>query len=218
MISIVLVDDQQLMLDGIRTMVDMQRDMRVVGAAANGEQALTLVEEHHPDLVLMDIEMPEMDGLECARRIKTKRPDVKIIMLTTFAEDEYIVESLSQGADGFLLKDFTGEHLIRSIRDAMEGKLIMPAVVASRLVALLHQAHKPGTARLSAARLKEEGIVLFPREREVAELLVQGRTNRQIASQLFISEGTVRNYISGIYNKLGTKEREQAVEILKNYL
>ncbi|TLS48437.1 response regulator transcription factor [Paenibacillus antri] len=218
MISIVLVDDQTLLRDGLQTMINVQEDMEVVGVAGDGEQGLALVEKLRPDVVLMDIKMPGMDGLESTRRIKEVRPEVKIIVLTTFAEDDFIVESFSAGADGFLLKDLQGEQLIRSIREAAEGQLIMPSFVASRLVSLLRTDRKSGSARLSAARLKNEGIVLSPRERDIAEMLILGKSNRQIATQLFMSDGTVRNYISGIYNKIGTKDREQAIDILKRFM
>ncbi|WP_309121419.1 response regulator transcription factor [Paenibacillus sp.] len=218
MISIVLVDDQTLLRDGLQTMINVQEDMEVVGVAGDGEQGLALVEKLRPDVVLMDIKMPGMDGLESTRRIKEVRPEAKVIVLTTFAEDDFIVESFSAGADGFLLKDLQGEQLIRSIREAAGGQLIMPSFVASRLVSLLRTDRKSGSARLSAARLKNEGIVLSPRERDIAEMLILGKSNRQIATQLFMSDGTVRNYISGIYNKIGTKDREQAIDILKRFM
>jgi len=218
MISILLVDDQTLLRDGLQTMINVQEDMEVVGVAGDGEQAIALVEKLSPTVVLMDIQMPGMDGLESTRRIKEIRPQVKIIVLTTFAEDDFIVESFSAGADGFLLKDLQGDQLIRSIREAAEGQLIMPSFVASRLVSLLRTDRKTGSARLSAARLKHEGIVLSPRERDIAEMLILGKSNRQIAMQLFMSDGTVRNYISGIYNKIGTKDREQAIDILKRFM
>ncbi|HZG78069.1 MAG TPA: response regulator transcription factor [Paenibacillus sp.] len=218
MISILLVDDQTLLRDGLQTMINVQEDMEVVGVAGDGEQAIALVEKLSPTVVLMDIQMPGMDGLESTRRIKEIRPQVKIIVLTTFAEDDFIVESFSAGADGFLLKDLQGDQLIRSIREAAEGQLIMPSFVASRLVSLLRTDRKTGSARLSAARLKHAGIVLSPRERDIAEMLILGKSNRQIAMQLFMSDGTVRNYISGIYNKIGTKDREQAIDILKRFM
>jgi DNA-binding NarL/FixJ family response regulator len=218
MISILLVDDQTLLRDGLQTMINVQEDMEVVGVAGDGEQAIALVEKLSPSVVLMDIQMPGMDGLESTRRIKEVHPEVKIIVLTTFAEDDFIVESFSAGADGFLLKDLQGDQLIRSVREAAEGQLIMPSFVASRLVSLLRTDRKTGSARLSAARLKNEGIVLSPRERDIAEMLILGKSNRQIATQLFMSDGTVRNYISGIYNKIGTKDREQAIDILKRFM
>jgi DNA-binding NarL/FixJ family response regulator len=213
-----LVDDQTLLRDGLQTMINVQEDMEVVGVAGDGEQAIALVEKLSPSVVLMDIQMPGMDGLESTRRIKEVHPEVKIIVLTTFAEDDFIVESFSAGADGFLLKDLQGDQLIRSVREAAEGQLIMPSFVASRLVSLLRTDRKTGSARLSAARLKNEGIVLSPRERDIAEMLILGKSNRQIATQLFMSDGTVRNYISGIYNKIGTKDREQAIDILKRFM
>ncbi len=218
MITILLVDDQTLLRDGLQTMINVHEDMEVVGVAGDGEQAIALVEKLAPAVVLMDIQMPGMDGLESTRRIKEIRPQVKIIVLTTFAEDDFIVESFSAGADGFLLKDLQGDQLIRSIREAAMGQLMMPSFVASRLVSLLRTDRKTGSARLSAARLKNEGIVLSPRERDIAEMLILGKTNRQIAMQLFMSDGTVRNYISGIYNKIGTKDREQAIDILKRFM
>lgn len=218
MISIILADDQTLMRDGMQTMINLQEDMQVVGAGSDGEEVFELVSLKQPDIVLMDIQMPGMNGLECTRKIKREFPATKVLILTTFAEDDYILESFSIGADGFLLKDLPGEQLIQSIRDAINGNLLLPSVIASRIVSLLNPKDGGGTAKIKAEKLRTEGIVLTQREKEIAELIIQKKTNRQIAKHLYMSEGTVRNYISGIYNKIGTSDREYATTILERLM
>jgi DNA-binding NarL/FixJ family response regulator len=223
MIKIVLADDQTLLRDGIETMINLQEDMQVVGVASNGLQVLELLSTTVPDLVLMDIQMPEMNGIECTRKVKERYPAVKVLILTTFAENEYIIDSFSSGVNGFLLKDLPGEQMIQSIRDAYLGHMLLPSVIASKIINLLPGGGESGgagagTARLHAEKLKKDGIFLTQREKEIAELILQRKTNRQIAKELFMSEGTVRNYISGIYNKMGSNDREHVMSVLKRFI
>jgi DNA-binding NarL/FixJ family response regulator len=220
MISIVLADDQTLLRDGMETMINLQEDMQVMGVASNGVQVLELLTTIQPDIVLMDIQMPEMDGIACARRVKELYPGVKVLILTTFAENDYIIDSFSAGVNGFLLKDLPGEQMIQSIRDAYQGNMLLPSVIAAKIVNLLPRAEGDGTgtARLQAEKLKKEGIFLTQREKEIAELILQRKTNRQIAKELYMSEGTVRNYISGIYNKMGSNDREYVMSVLERFI
>jgi DNA-binding NarL/FixJ family response regulator len=222
MISIVLVDDQTLLRDGMETMINLQEDMQVVGVASNGIQVLELLTTIQPDIVLMDIQMSEMDGIECTRRVKERFPGIKVLILTTFAENDYIIDSFSLGVNGFLLKDLPGEQMIQSIRDAYHGNMLLPSVIASKIVNLLPRREGvgvgAGAARLQAEKLKKEGIFLTQREKEIAELFVQKKSNRQIAKELFMSEGTVRNYISGIYNKMGSNDREYVISVLERLI
>ncbi|GEN34187.1 response regulator transcription factor [Aneurinibacillus danicus] len=215
MITILIADDQTLMREGLKTILDLENDMRVIGTAENGQQAYEMVREHKPDIVLMDIKMPVMDGIESTKKIKKDFPHTLILILTTFAEDEYIVEGMANGASGFLLKDMPGDKLIASIRDAVKGQMMMPAVIAAKLAARLSHVSFQTRSSIHVERLKQQGIGLSEREREVAVLMLQGMSNRQIAKTLFISEGTVKNYISMIYAKIGTNERSKAILYLK---
>jgi DNA-binding NarL/FixJ family response regulator len=218
MIHIVIADDQTLMRDGLHTILSLEADMEVIGLAENGLQAYELVEQLRPDLVLMDIQMPVLGGIEGTKRIKKDYPETLVLILTTFAEDDYIIEGLASGASGFLLKDMPGDRLIQSIRDCVKGQLMMPAVIASKLAARLSYASSASQANLDINRLKSEGIHFTEREKTIILLMIENHNNRQIAGLLFMSEGTVKNYISMIYNKIGTNERGKAIAALKELL
>jgi DNA-binding NarL/FixJ family response regulator len=211
MIRILVADDQPLMRDGLKTVLDLQKDFHVIGTARNGSEAARLADALQPDILLMDIRMPEMDGVEGLKLIRRKHPELKVIMLTTFNDDEYIIQALAAGANGYLLKDLEMEKLSEAIRDAAAGKMIMPPAVAAKLAEGLSRIslEKKGAAAAKALELSE-------RELEIAGMMVQGFTNRQISATLYISEGTVRNYISGIYEKIGINDRTKAVLFLKD--
>lgn len=215
MIDILIADDQTLMREGLQTILSLEEDMVVVGMAENGSQALEQAERLKPHVVLLDIQMPVMDGIECVRRLKASQPDTVVLILTTFAEDEYIIEALTCGATGFLLKDMPGDKLIQSIRDAVSGQLIMPSVIAAKLAARLSKLSSTTRIQMDAARLKAEGVTFTERERSIILLMLQGMSNRQIAGILYMSEGTVKNYVSAIYNKIGTNDRTKAIIALK---
>jgi DNA-binding NarL/FixJ family response regulator len=211
-IKLLIVDDQTLMRDGLKSVLSLEKDFIVIGTAANGVEAIKIIEKSVPDVVLLDIRMPEMDGVTCIKNIKRVHPDMKVIMLTTFNDEEYIIEALANGASGYFLKDIEMEKLISSIRDCAEGKTIIPHDVAIKLA--------EGLSRISAGRKKENERIdldLTERELELCTMMVQGFTNKQISMMIHISEGTVRNYISNIYNKLGISDRTQAVLYLKEH-
>jgi DNA-binding NarL/FixJ family response regulator len=211
MIRILVADDQPLMRDGLKTVLDLQKDFHVIGTARNGSEAARMADALQPDILLMDIRMPEMDGVEGLKLIRRKHPELKVIMLTTFNDDEYIIQALAAGANGYLLKDLEMEKLSEAIWDAAAGKMIMPPAVAAKLAEGLSRIslEKKGAAAAKALELSE-------RELEIAGMMVQGFTNRQISATLYISEGTVRNYISGIYEKIGINDRTKAVLFLKD--
>lgn len=217
MIRIVIADDIMLMREGLRTILSLEDDMEVVGAAESAEVAVQLTQELKPDLVLMDIQMPGIGGIEGIKRIMALRPETKVLILTTFADDEYIVDGLAFGAKGFLLKDLPGDKLIASIRDAHRGHLMLPAAVAAKLTARLSRqpAAPPG---LDAARRRANEASLSERERAIAELMVAGKSNKEIAAVQYMSEGTIRNYVSSIYRKIGTSDRTIAVMTLRPLL
>lgn len=212
-IRILIADDQTLMRDGLKTILDLEEDMEVVGTAGNGLQAYQMIETLQPDIVLMDIRMPEIDGVTGTKMIKSKYPHIVVIILTTFNDEEYIIQALTFGASGYLLKDMQGDKLIQAIRESASGNLIMPASVAAKLAArLAYVSHKNGQPEL------EKIPALSEREKEIAWLLIKGISNRQMAASLYISEGTVKNYVSSIYNKIGLNDRIKAVQYLKAYL
>jgi DNA-binding NarL/FixJ family response regulator len=208
-VNIMIVDDQSLFRDGLKTVLDLEKNISVTATAANGKEALlSLSAITLPDLILLDIRMPEMDGVETVKQIKQTHPEIKVLMLTTFNDEEYVMEALANGANGYVLKDIEIEELVEAIDDAVNGKMILPSSVAVKLAQGLHkivpQKPSPVLAELS------------DREKEIATMLTQGFSNKQIAMALFISEGTVRNYISTIYSKIGVNDRTNAVLLLKN--
>ena len=209
-IKVLIVDDQNLMRDGLKTILETQNDIEVCGLASDGLNALKKVEETVPDVVLMDIRMPNMDGVECTKAIKSKYKDIKIIMLTTFDDREYIVNALSYGASGYILKDIFGEKLIKVIREAFNGMFIMPSEVAMKFT----QVEKDVPIETKKETVK---FNFSESEHKVAELLAEGFTNKQIAVALYMSEGTVKNCVSSIYNKLGMSNRAAVALHLSNH-
>ncbi|MFC5470154.1 response regulator [Cohnella suwonensis] len=216
MLRILIADDQTLMRDGLQTILQLEDDIEVVATAENGEEACRLVAEHDPDLVLMDIRMPVMNGIEAVKKLRAESPRTKALMLTTFDEDDYIVEALAGGAVGFLLKDIPTEKLLQAVRDAARGEIMLPSSIAGKLAARL-SAPAPGRVPVTPrTRNRATDLKFTNREMSIVALMVEGRTNREIAQLLFMSEGTVKNYISAIYDKVGTNDRTQAVIWLKD--
>jgi len=206
-IRIIIVDDQVLMLDGIKIILESAEDFEVVAMARDGIEALEKVKEFKPDLVILDIRMPNMNGVECTKMIKESNPSIIVLMLTTFNDEEYIVDALKHGASGYLLKDITKEKLIQTVRDAYNGELIMPSKVALKLAQRVSKENN---------ELKDE-FDFTSREREIAILLAQGFTNKQIATTLSFSEGTVKNTVSAIYSKIDICDRTTAALYLKEH-
>ncbi|MFD1952979.1 response regulator [Paenibacillus thailandensis] len=212
-ISILIAEDQSLIREGLKTILQLQPDFEVVAAAENGEQALSLVRLHQPRLVLLDIRMPVLNGIEAVKIIKREYPDTVVVILTTFEDEAYIVDSLALGASGFLLKDLPMERLIASLRDAVRGELSLPSSVAAKLAQKLRKLQESAEQPAAARELN-----LSMRELEVARRIAQYKNNRQIADELFLSEGTVKNYVSIIYSKIGVNDRMKAVHFLKRLL
>ncbi|EGG36719.1 response regulator receiver domain protein [Paenibacillus sp. HGF5] len=214
-ITIVVADDQLLTREGLRTILDLEDDMEVVGVAKNGEEACELADALQPRLVLLDIQMPVMDGIQALKHIKQSHPDIFILILTTFIETDYIVEGMAHGANGYMLKDMDADKMIASIRDTIAGQFILPAPVAAKLAARMNRMSE-GHSGLRKNRL--DRIRLTEREEELARLMVQGLNNREIADMLHIAEGTARNYISNLYSKLEVVDRAQAIVRLQAML
>jgi len=204
-IRILLVDDQRLMRDGLRTLLEMESDLAVVGEAADGQAALDLYADVQPDVTLMDVRMPGMDGVEATRRLLEGWPDARVIILTTFDEDEFVFEGLRAGAVGYLLKAISGTDLADAIRTVAAGQALIDPSVTRKVVAEFARLSPP--ARSPDAGLAEP---LSAREQETLQLLAQGLSNHEIAQRLFLAEGTVKNYVTSVLQKLGARDRTQA--------
>ncbi len=216
MLKIIIADDQTLMRDGLQTILQLEDDIEVVATAENGEEACRLVAIHDPDLVLMDIRMPVMNGIEAVKKLREQSPHTKVMVLTTFDEDDYIIDALASGAVGFLLKDIPTDKLLQAIRDAASGSIMLPSSIAVKLAARLAAPNQNSRPQAAGTRSKLTEVKFTDREMSIIALMVEGRNNRDIAQLLFMSEGTVKNYISSIYDKIGTNDRTQAVIWLKD--
>lgn len=213
-IRIVIADDQTLMKDGLQTILNLEEDMEVIGTAENGDQAIQITKELEPDLVLMDIKMPILNGIDATKRIRKEAPNTKILILTTFGEEDYIIDALVNGAIGFLLKDIPGDRLIQTIRDAVNGHFIMPLAIATKLaerISILSNTDE----HLDETSFGQFHVTFTELEKKIIPLMINGKKNPEIARILCMSEGTIKNNISSIYNKIGTNDRARAIYILK---
>lgn len=207
-IRILLVDDQRLMREGLRTLLELQPDLHVVGEAGDGIEAERLVVLLQPDVILMDLRMPRRDGVTATRRIVARWPESRVLVLTTFDEDELIFRSLEAGATGYLLKDVGADSLAEAVRVAMRGESPLQPSVARKVLQRLRG--DAAEARVASARSLTASEPLTARERDILRLLSTGATNREIADALTLTEGTVKNYISAILAKIGLHDRTQA--------
>jgi len=197
MIRILLADDHPVVRDGLAAMLATQPDFAVIGEAGNGAEALTEAARLHPDVVLMDLEMPELDGIEAIRRLRAADPSVQVVVLTAFDTDERIVGAIQAGAQGYLLKGAPRAEIFAAIRTVSAGGALIPPVIASKLF----------------RQVREDALTA--REKEVLELVAAGLANGEIAGRLFISERTVKFHVSSILAKLGAKNRTQAVRVAR---
>jgi DNA-binding NarL/FixJ family response regulator len=212
-IKLLLVDDQDLIRESLHIVLDMDADIEVVGLADNGVAAVDKCRETKPNVVLMDIHMPVMDGVEATKRIKAEWPDVRVIILTTFQEVNYVVEALGAGAEGYLLKAIHPKDLAAGIKWVHRGGTLIPQDIAKLLV---EQARSGGSgggdagAGAAAQPTRVDVYGLSERELQVLHCIAAGLSNKEIAEKLFLSEGTVKNYISNIYSKMDVRDRIQA--------
>ncbi len=215
-VRVLVVDDQRLMRDGIASLLEVQDAIEVVGTASHGQEALEQAASLHPDVILMDVRMPVMDGVEATRRIARQLPACRILMLTTFDDEEYIIDALRAGATGYLLKDLPAPDLARAVQAVYKGIYQLDPAVASKVIASFSRSQSSESNRHQLAALSDTEATsvrsgdLTGREREVLRLIASGATNREIAEQLVISEGTVKNHISNILSRLGLRDRTQA--------
>ncbi len=213
MIKVLLVDDQSLIRQGLRALLELEPDLEIVGEAENGEQAINFVAQFQPDVILLDIRMPIMDGVAATQEIQKRFAKTKILVLTTFDDDEYVSAALKNGAMGYLLKDTPSEELAVAIRAVHKGYTHLgPGIVKKLLTQFSHVA--PTQSPPVPSSLTE----LTPREKEVLRLIATGASNREIAQELYISEGTVKNHVTNILNRLNLRDRTQAAIWANTYL
>ena len=210
MIKVIIADDQKILAEGIKTVLETSSEIKVIALASDGEDCLKKIAEEKPDVVLLDIRMPNMNGVIATREIKKNYPEIKVVILTTFDDSDYILDAINYGASGYLLKDINASALIDAVVNAYKGELILPTNIAKKITAAAKMVTEGKEIRLKRA------FQLSDRETEIAMMVAENFNNRQISTALEISEGTVRNYISGIYIKLGAANRTQAKEVIEN--
>lgn len=212
-VRLLLVDDQELIRESLHIVLEMDPDIEVVDMAENGRVAVETCEKHRPDVVLMDLHMPEMDGVEATRIIKERFPEIKIIILTTFQEVQFVVDALGAGAEGYLLKAIHPRDLAEGVKWVNNGGTLIPQDIALMLVSQLRgkapvqEAEPRQLVRVDPAEAATAAYGLSERELQVLQCIADGLNNREIAERLFLSEGTVKNYISSIYSKMEVRDR-----------
>lgn len=206
MIRVLIVDDQHLIREGLRMMLSLYDIISIVGEVTNGKEAIQVLENVAVDLLLMDIRMPVMDGVEATKYIKEKYPDTKVLILTTFDEDEFIFEALQNGADGYLLKDISSDELVNAIQAVYEGNVLLQPDVLKKIVNKIDR---------KDSQVKDIYKYLTKKEYEIALLIAEGKSNKEISSLLYITEGTVKNHVTNILGKLELRDRTQLALMIK---
>ena len=211
-IKVLIADDQTILAEGIKSVLETDAEIEVAGIAADGAAAIEKCRVYRPDVVMMDIRMPNMNGVVATQRIKAEFPETKVIVLTTFDDSDYILNAINHGASGYLLKDIGSSALIDAVKNACAGDTILPAKIAKRIADAAKDVSSNREIRLKRA------FSLSERETEIALMMYEGFTNRQISSALKLSEGTARNYISAIYVKTGSDNRASFLAAVKKAL
>lgn len=211
-VRILIVDDQSLFREGLRTLLSVQPDFEVVGEAVNGEEALRQAAKLRPGVILMDLRMPLMDGVTATQRLRETSPQCKVIVLTTFDDDELVFDGLRAGAVGYLLKDVSSEKLFEAIRAANRGEYFLHPSITAKVMAEFSR-----LSRLAPSPADSLAEPLSPREMEILRLVATGASNRDIADTLVIAEGTVKNHLTNILGKLNVKDRMHAVLKAREY-
>ncbi len=202
-IRVLLVDDQALFREALHTLLSVQPGIEVIGEAGDGEEAIRMALIHSPDVILMDLQMPVLDGVAATRRLQAELPSARVIVLTTFDDDEYVFEGLRAGAIGYLLKDTASKKLMEAIHSAARGESFLQPSIAAKVVAeFARQSALPAPEPLTEP--------LTARELDILRLLSQGLSNREIAEKLYLTEGTVKNHVTNVLGKLGVRDRTQA--------
>ncbi len=203
--KIIICDDQDIVRDGLELLLKLEADIVIVGIASDGAEAIEMAISKKPDLVLMDLKMPVMNGIDATREIKAKCPGVKVLVLTTYGTDEWVLDAIRAGASGYLLKDTPREGVLSAIRGTVEGRTYIDPSIAGKILGEVSSPKKKPATSITDK--------LTEREAEVLNLLAKGLSNEDIAKQLFLSEGTVRNHVSSIVAKLGVSDRTQVAII-----
>lgn len=203
MIRVMIADDQAIVREGLKKILSLDDGIAVVSEAENGYEVLENLGRHIVDIILMDVRMPKMDGIKAANLVKKQYPNIKIIILTTFNEDDYIFDGIKNGISGYLLKDSEIDYIIKSIKEAYNNKMIFDPSVTPKLINALNN------SKTNTLNKQEILKLLTEREIEILNLVIDGKSNNEISKQLFISEGTVKNYISKILKKLNLQRRTQ---------
>ncbi len=209
MIRVLVCDDQAVVCDGLEMILDSDPEIQVIAKAYDGDQAIELVEKTHPDLVLMDLKMPGMNGIQATRILNQKYPAVKILVLTTYGDDEWVFDAIRSGADGYLLKGVQREELIRAVKGTLQGQTHVDPAVAGKLFDSVSK-NPVGERSILTEQLSE-------RELEILKQIGRGLSNAEIAEKLYLTRGTVRNYVSTILAKLGVEDRTQAAILAIQY-
>ena len=209
MIRIVICDDQAIVTEGLQIILESDPDLTVVAIGRDGAQAIELVAEHNPDIVLMDLKMPGKNGIQATRHIKAHHPETYVLVLTTYDADEWVFDAIRSGASGYLLKNTPPADLIKAVKKTVAGETPIDSAVAGKLFTHVKHAESNVTPSTANADLNS----LSEREHEVLQLVAKGLSNKEIAAQLFLSEGTVRNYVSSVFSKLDVSDRTQATLI-----
>lgn len=215
MIRVIIADDQNILAEGLKMILGKEKDIDICGIAQNGQETYNMCDAYKPEVILMDIKMPVMDGVESTKKIKEKYPNIKIIVLTTFKDDEYIYEALKNGASGYLLKDASPEEIAEAIRTVNDGGALIQSEVAARVIDKFSQMANNEEKNEHNPKLG----LLTDREREICKLLAEGKNNKEISEELYLSEGTIKNHITKVLNKLELRDRTQlAIFSIKNNL
>ena len=204
MIRLLIVDDQALVREGMASLLALEEDLQIMGQASHGDEAFALAEDLKPDVILMDIRMPVCDGVMATRKIHQRHPAIKIVVLTTFDDEEFILQALQAGASGYLLKDTPSEQVAAAIRTVYQGHTLLGPTVTPKVLSHLT------SPRLATKKRTDCESMLTSREIEVLKLLGQGKSNREIARLLNITEGTVKNHVTRVLNQVGVRDRTQA--------
>lgn len=217
MINVLLVEDQRLFREGIKALINQEDDLYVIGMAENGEESAKLIADRQPDVVLMDIHMPGINGIKATLQIKEKYPNIKVILLTTTIDEELVITGLDAGADGFLFKNLNASKLIQTIRDGYYGEMVLSGE-AAKILARRIRDFKYNKKQILERKLENRGIYFSERELDISYLMMEGKSNKVIAQRLYLSEGTIKNYVSELYRKIKIKNRSKAIEYFQSLL